>query len=80
MASLDRQLTAVPVSAPRGRWSEYAQLSRQDEAGRPAGASWRQLAFAAHLAVVFTQLAFVGHDAGHRQLFRSRRAAAPFVW
>ena len=29
---------------------------------------------AAYLAVVFTQLAFVGHDAGHRQLFRSRRA------
>jgi hypothetical protein len=29
MASLDRQLTAVPVSAPRGRWSEYTQLSRQ---------------------------------------------------
>jgi fatty acid desaturase len=26
------------------------------------------------LAVVCTQLAFVGHDAGHRQLFRSRRA------
>jgi fatty acid desaturase len=24
--------------------------------------------------VVFTQLAFVGHDAGHRQIFRSRRA------
>jgi fatty acid desaturase len=24
--------------------------------------------------VVFTQVAFVGHDAGHRQLFRSRRA------
>ena len=31
-------------------------------------------AVAAYLAVVFTQLAFVGHDAGHRQLFRSRRA------
>ena len=29
MASLDRQLTAVPVSAPGGRWSEYTQLSRQ---------------------------------------------------
>jgi fatty acid desaturase len=38
------------------------------------GASWWQLAVAAYLAVVFTQLAFVGHDAGHRQLFRSRRA------
>jgi hypothetical protein len=29
MASLDRQLTAEPVSAPRGRWREYTQLSRQ---------------------------------------------------
>jgi fatty acid desaturase len=38
------------------------------------GSSWWQLLTAAYLAVVFTQLAFVGHDAGHRQLFRSRRA------
>jgi fatty acid desaturase len=38
------------------------------------GESWWQLVVAAYLAVVFTQLAFVGHDAGHRQLFRSRRA------
>jgi fatty acid desaturase len=38
------------------------------------GASWWQLAVAVYLAVVSTQLAFVGHDAGHRQVFRSRRA------
>jgi fatty acid desaturase len=38
------------------------------------GDSWWQLLTAAYLAVVFTQLAFVGHDAGHRQLFRSRPA------
>jgi fatty acid desaturase len=38
------------------------------------GESWWQLVTAAYLAVVFTQLAFVGHDAGHRQLFRSRPA------
>ena len=38
------------------------------------GESWWQLVTAALLAVVFTQLAFVGHDAGHRQLFRSRGA------
>ena len=38
------------------------------------GESWWQLVTAAYLAVVFTQLAFVGHDAGHRQIFRSRRA------
>jgi fatty acid desaturase len=38
------------------------------------GESWWQLVTAGYLAVVFTQLAFLGHDAGHRQLFRSRRA------
>src|SRR4029450_1328375 len=38
------------------------------------GDSWWQLVCAAYLAVVFTQLAFVGHDAGHRQISRSRRA------
>ena len=38
------------------------------------GESWWQLLTAAYLAVVATQLAFVGHDAGHRQIFRSRRA------
>jgi fatty acid desaturase len=38
------------------------------------GESWWQLVIGAYLAVVFTQLAFVGHDAGHRQIFRSRRA------
>jgi fatty acid desaturase len=37
------------------------------------GASWWQLLTGVYLAVVFTQLAFLGHDAGHRQLFRSRR-------
>jgi fatty acid desaturase len=38
------------------------------------GDSWWQLVTAAYLAVVFTQLAFVGHDAGHRQISRSRPA------
>jgi fatty acid desaturase len=98
----DQESTAVPASAPKGRWREYTQLSRQIKpaglldrrrgwyaakigsnlallaAGAAAfailGESWWQLATAAYLAVVFTQLAFVGHDAGHRQLFGSRRA------
>ena len=39
-----------------------------------AGDSWWQLAVAAFLAVIFTQIAFLGHDAGHRQIFGSRRA------
>jgi len=38
------------------------------------GDSWWQLLTAAYLAVVATQITFVGHDAGHRQIFRSRRA------
>jgi fatty acid desaturase len=90
------------VVAPKGRWSEYTQLSRQIKqaglldrrrgwyvvriasnlallaAGWAAfvivGDSWWQLVTAAYLAVVFTQLAFVGHDAGHRQISRSRPA------
>jgi fatty acid desaturase len=94
--------TAPRATAPKGRWSQYTQLSRQiKQAGllerRPGwyaariglnlallaagaaafavlGDSWWQLVTAAYLAVVFTQIAFVGHDAGHRQVFRSRRA------
>jgi fatty acid desaturase len=38
------------------------------------GDSWWQLLTAACLAVVFAQSGFVGHDAGHRQIFRTRRA------
>ncbi len=38
------------------------------------GDSWWQLAVAGFLAFVFTQIGFIGHDAGHRQIFRSRRA------
>lgn len=37
------------------------------------GDSWWQLFVAALLAVVFGQLAFIGHDAGHGQIFRARR-------
>src|SRR4029450_13673218 len=96
--SLDREATARAMVAPRGRWAEYTQLSRQIRqagllerrrgwyGGRIAlnlalpgagwaafaiiGQSWWQLLSATYLAVVFTQLAFVGHDAGHRPLFR----------
>jgi fatty acid desaturase len=38
------------------------------------GSSWWTLAVAAFLAVAYTQVAFLGHDAGHRQIFASRRA------
>ncbi|WP_251150015.1 acyl-CoA desaturase [Cellulosimicrobium sp. Marseille-Q4280] len=36
------------------------------------GDSWWQLALAAALSLVLAQLAFLGHDSAHRQIFRSR--------
>jgi fatty acid desaturase len=38
------------------------------------GPSWWQVLTAVALGLVTTQLAFVGHDAGHRQIFARRRA------
>jgi fatty acid desaturase len=55
---------AINLALLTGGWAAFVVL----------GDSWWQLVTAAYLAVVFTQLAFVGHDAGHRQIFRSRRA------
>jgi hypothetical protein len=37
------------------------------------GDSWWQLANAGILAAVMTQLSFLGHDAAHRQIFKSGR-------
>jgi fatty acid desaturase len=42
------------------------------------GATWWQLVTAAFLGVMFTQLGFLGHDVGHKQVFRSRRATYAF--
>jgi fatty acid desaturase len=100
--SVDQASSAGAAGLPKGRWSEFTQLSRQIKqagllerrrgwyAARIAinlallaagwmafavvGESWWQLVTAVYLAVVFTQLAFVGHDAGHRQISRSRPA------
>ncbi len=38
------------------------------------GDSWATLGIAVFLGVAATQLGFLGHDAGHRQIFESRRA------
>ncbi|HWB34720.1 MAG TPA: acyl-CoA desaturase [Rugosimonospora sp.] len=38
------------------------------------GDSWWQLGIAALFAVISAQVGFLGHDAGHRQVFASRRA------
>lgn len=35
------------------------------------GDNWWQLAWAAALAIILAQVAFLGHDAAHRQIFRS---------
>lgn len=35
---------------------------------------WWEVLTAVVFAGMFTQLAFIGHDAGHRQIFRTRRA------
>jgi fatty acid desaturase len=64
---LDRRLgyyrlrIALTVALFALGWTVFAWL----------GPSWWQLAVAAFLAVVFVQLGFLGHDAGHRQVFRS---------
>ena len=38
------------------------------------GDTWWQLMVAACFAVISTQLGFLGHDAGHRQIFRTTKA------
>jgi fatty acid desaturase len=37
------------------------------------GNSWTTLAVAPLLGIMFTQMGFLGHDAGHNQVFRARR-------
>jgi len=39
------------------------------------GPSWWQMATALVLGVAFTQAAFLGHDAGHKQILRTRRGS-----
>ena len=55
---------ALTVSAFAGGWAALFAV----------GDSWACLGVAALLAFLSTQLAFFGHDAGHQQIFASRRA------
>ena len=55
----------VTVGALAGGWAVFVVV----------GNSWWTLAVAALLAVLFTQVGFLGHDAGHRQIFGSRRSS-----
>ncbi|WIE56335.1 acyl-CoA desaturase [Curtobacterium sp. MCBD17_003] len=53
----------VLIVALGGAWAAFAFL----------GASWFQLIVAAALGVLFTQFAFLSHEAAHRQVFASHR-------
>src|ERR1700761_3924773 len=69
---MDRRLryyawrTALTLAALVVGWAAFAAI----------GNSWWLLADAVFLAVVFAQFGFLGHDAGHGQIFRTRRANA----
>jgi fatty acid desaturase len=54
---------AVTVAALAGAWAALVLV----------GNSWWQLLVAVFMAAVFAQVGFLGHDAGHLQIFRSRR-------
>jgi fatty acid desaturase len=77
---LSRQIKQAGLLERRRGWYatriavNLALLAAGGAAFAILGDSWWQLLTAAYLAVVFTQLAFVGHDAGHRQIFGSRPA------
>jgi fatty acid desaturase len=57
-----RRITVTAVLLAAG-WTAFVLV----------GDSWWQLAVAVFLAFVFTQIGFIGHEAGHRQISDSRR-------
>lgn len=67
---LDRRRTyyvlkiALTIAALVGGWAAFVVV----------GNSWAALGVAVFLGAVFAQLGFIGHDAGHQQIFASRRA------
>jgi fatty acid desaturase len=54
---------AATLAAYSAAWAAFVWL----------GSSWFQLITAAVLGLLFTQVAFLGHDGGHQQILRSRR-------
>ena len=78
-ADLRRRVTAAEFLKRRPVWysvrvvANIGLLAGAWVAFVAIGNSWWQLATAGFLAVMFTQVAFVGHDAGHRQIFTGRR-------
>ncbi len=80
-AELSRQVKQAGLLEPRSAYYAWkiavtiGMLAAGWIAFVVAGNSWWQLAVAALLAVAFTQIAFLGHDVGHRQVFSTRRAS-----
>jgi fatty acid desaturase len=56
---------ALTLGAFAAAWTAFALI----------GASWWQLLTAAVLGVLSTQIAMLGHDAGHKQVTRTRRSS-----
>jgi fatty acid desaturase len=54
---------AIVVVLLAGGWTAFALV----------GDSWWQMLIAVYLALVFGQIGFVGHEAGHHQIFHTRR-------
>jgi len=80
-AELSRQVKEAGL-LERRRWSytwrigvTVALLAAGWAAFVLVGDSWWQLAVAVFLAAMFTQIGFLGHDAGHRQISGSRRVS-----
>ncbi len=79
-ATLSRQIRHAGLLAPRPRYYAWkitltvAALAIGWSIFVLVGDSWWQLGVAVFLAVVFGQLGFLGHDAGHQQVFATRRA------
>jgi fatty acid desaturase len=80
-AELSRQVKQAGLLEPRPAYYAWkiavtvGMLAAGWAAFVVVGDSWWQLAVAAFLAVAFTQIGFLGHDVGHRQVFSTRRAS-----
>jgi fatty acid desaturase len=79
-ALLSRQIQQAGLLATRPRYYAWkialtgAALAGGWTAFFLVGDSWWQLGVAGFLALVFGQIGFLAHDAGHRQVFATRRA------
>ena len=80
-AELSRRVKAAGLLSPRpghyaGRAAVVLILTTAGWTALVAfGSTWWQLVTAAFLGVMFTQLGFLGHDVGHKQVFRTRQGA-----